>query len=177
MDFISLIIVAAFLIYMIAVMLGLSKDILWVALIIAAIVTVVAAICKAIINACNHKAIKGFYKIQLNNSPAAKTFYDEALLIIKTTYPNPKRRHMPKCAAPLGLPTIDKESIFYGYYKGLYKNIDGLAILYAQMKSWPTGGMYNYCENEIIKRYDSLSAADEAMLTQFPWLISLSLFH
>ena len=121
------------------------------------------------------KAIKGFYEIQLKASPAAKAFCNEALLMIKDKYPDPAHRTIANCAAILELPMLDEKSVFYHYYQDLYDNVEGLAILYAQKKSWLTGELYNYCDREIVSKYDNLSLNDEAMLTQFPWLISLGL--
>lgn len=58
----------------------------------------------------------------------------------------------------------------------MYDDIKGLAILYAQKKSWLIGEIYNYYDEEIISKYNNISTADETILMQFPWLISLALF-
>ena len=179
MRYISLMIVAAFLIYMIAVILGIGKDVIGTLATITIVIVIAVAIAarKRIKYARRQKAINGFYETQIRDSPAAKAFYDEALTIIKDKYPTPEQQNIENCAALLGLPMIDEKSVFYDYYRPLYDDIEGLTILYAQKKSWLTGEIHNYCDREIVKKYDNLSASDEAMLTRFPWLISLDLLN
>ena len=177
MGYVSLIIVAAFLVYIITVMLGIGKQSIEAIFAIAVVVATAAGICTSIKNSRKQKAIRNFYNIQLNNSPTAQDFYDEALLIIKEKYPNPEQQIIQDCATLLDIPIIDGKSAFNKYYKVLYDDIEGIAILYAQKKSWLTGEFRNYCDDEIVKKYNHLSDNDETMLTRFPWLVSLGFLY
>ena len=173
MDFVALLLFAALMIYMIIMLLG--KDIFGPAAIVTAIMVSIIGVFILIKLARKRKAIKRFYEFQLKNSPAVQLLYNEALMIIKENYPSEAQRTIPACAAVLDLPPPGDKSIFRNYYRGLYNSIEGLATLYTQKKLWPSRDLYNYCDKEIVLKYDNMSLKDEAMLTKYPWLISLSL--
>ena len=119
MGYVSLLIAAAFLIYMIAIMLDIGRHSIGIVFAIAAIVVIIAGIYTTIKSSRKQKTIRKYYEIQLNVSPAAQDFYDEALSAIKEKYLNPVQQTIPNCAALLGLPIIDGKSVFYKYYKAL----------------------------------------------------------